>query len=85
MFKCLDNEESPKQKGKAPIKSKDDSQQKGRHLTRAISINAHGKVEVERQFVNGIEKFRVATKTDEPLQLDALEKETFVLKDKEIR
>lgn len=78
-----DNNESPEVKP-SPKDSKRASA-RGRHLTRAISINAHGKVEVERQYVNGIEKFWVSTKTDEPLKLDALEKETFVLKDKELR
>lgn len=50
-----------------------------------MSINIHGTVEVERHFVNGIEKFRVTTKTDEPFKLDALEQEIFVLKEKDIK
>ncbi|XP_065212356.1 uncharacterized protein LOC135839985 [Planococcus citri] len=55
------------------------------HLTRTMSINIHGTVEVERQFVNGIEKFKVITKTDEPFKLDALEQEVFVLKEKDVK
>lgn len=58
---------------------------KGRQLTRAISINANGKVEVERQFSNGIEKFTVSTKTKDPIKLEALDKEIFILKEKDIK
>lgn len=58
---------------------------KGRQFTRAISINANGKVEVERQFSNGIEKFTVSTKTKEPIKLESLDKEIFVLKEKDIK